>query len=519
MEYSNDIITDSSIKRKDITEDYIFKDYISEGSYGKVYKGMNKETFEIVAIKCISKERMLKNILGDDYKEKYDKIRKDIERESTILKLFSHPNIVKYIDCYEDVEKNGNFYIIMEYIRGRELLDYVLKYQEIGRNGFSEETAKVIFSQILSAVEHFHSYLIAHRDIKLENILVDVNDKGAINKIVIVDFGLANFVKIDELHHTMAGSPNYTPPEIIMHQKYKPLLVDIWNLGVSLFCMITGYFPFSNKDTVKALEQIKTCSINYSSLGLSYKLQDLFNKIFQHPEKRISLEGIKNHPWMEGYVSECYLPKVSLPINEIDFIIVEKMITLGFDGNEIFNNVFNKKNTAITHIYETLYLKYGKKASKKKSANVIRKSKSDPDGHKSITFKGCSDDEDDEIETEVHNYPKYNKNNNNNINITKRRDRRRPSLDNFLTLNIKKIFYKSTDDDTDSEDSLSPKDLSIDDLFSPRDTTSPRDDIVGTKSPNGKRKSPRKISPRLMKNIGKKNVDKKKDVRNIFISE
>ena len=122
---------------------------------------------------------------------------------------------------------------------------------------FSIEQGRDVFSQVLAGITYWHQNRIAHRDIKLENILVwkpldvDANDKSYVPKIKIVDFGFAVIYESGEKGNTFWGTPSYMAPEIIKKIEYDYELVDVWALGVLFFVILTGYFPFkgaSNKE-------------------------------------------------------------------------------------------------------------------------------------------------------------------------------------------------------------------------------------------------------------------------------
>lgn len=256
--------------KKNLLNDYYLKDIVGEGSFGIVNLAEHKITNKKVAIKSIFKENLEKRNLT-----------KKFFTEVKLLKACDHPNIVKYIDIYEDDQK---FYIVMEYIGKGELFAHVILAK------FSEEKSKIVFKQLLDAIEHCHQKSIAHRDIKLENIFVE--DDSEINfKIKVGDFGLATLVNESSLHNTFCGSLDYTSPEVIENKKYNPFLVDVWSLGVVLYTMITGAFPWNSK-----IMNVLTYKCDYD--GFSPLVTDLLEKIFTIPEKRISLQEIKKHQWL-----------------------------------------------------------------------------------------------------------------------------------------------------------------------------------------------------------------------------
>lgn len=159
-----------------------------------------------------------------------------IRREIHYLKLLRHPHIIR---LYEVITTPTDLFLIMEYVSGGELFDYIVKHGRVSitsskgileRRGrdtmrifvivylidfynslkLSEDEARKFFQQIISAVEYCHRHKIVHRDLKPENLLLDTN-----NNVRIADFGLSNIMMDGELLKTSCGSPNYAAPEVI----------------------------------------------------------------------------------------------------------------------------------------------------------------------------------------------------------------------------------------------------------------------------------------------------------------
>ena len=140
------------------------------------------------------------------------------------------------------VKKDGNHvnvaYIVLELIPGGELFDYVAN-----SGPFSERIIKYFSKQILLIVQYIHSKGLFHRDLKLENILLDES-----YDIKIIDFGVAQYVNNTGTNRTKVGTLGYMAPEVLAHQPYKGQLVDIFSLGVLFFILYTGHPPFSMAD-------------------------------------------------------------------------------------------------------------------------------------------------------------------------------------------------------------------------------------------------------------------------------
>ncbi|KAM7062039.1 uncharacterized protein M8220_001981 [Acridotheres tristis] len=215
---------------------YLVGKMINKGSFAKVMEGLHIPTGEKVAIKVIDKRKA-----RQDYY-----VLKNMKREPRIHQMIKHPNIVR---LYETLETDNSYYMVMELCLGGDLLDRICDKKRL-----VEPEVRRYTRQILSAVEHLHCQGIVHRDLKIENFLLDEN-----NNIKIIDFGLSNTARFEglsqELLHTQCGSPAYAAPELLAHKKYGPK-VDVWSIGVSMFAMLTGTLPFTVEPfNIKQLHQ------------------------------------------------------------------------------------------------------------------------------------------------------------------------------------------------------------------------------------------------------------------------
>jgi serine/threonine protein kinase len=325
--------------KKKIENDYIFDEKIlGKGQYGVIKKAFCIKTGIDVAIKIIPKNNLKKGTSKSNTEQK-------LMREVNIMKLCNHPHIIRYINFYDD---SNNYYIVMEYIKHGDLFDLVAEKQTL-----NYDDAKKIFSQLVSAIEYCHGNLVAHRDIKLENVLVSNMEELS---IILADFGLSNYIKLNTLHNTLCGSVQYCAPEIINRDKYNPIKSDIWSMGVVLYCMVSGGFPFDIKQMIN-----NSTTYVYDTYNiLDNNLNDLLSKIFVPASERITINGIKNHPWLSGYTIPSYLP-VRAAVQEINLILVDKIVSLGFEPNEILLSLYNNSNTQETAIYHLLMEKIGKK--------------------------------------------------------------------------------------------------------------------------------------------------------------
>ena len=194
----------------------------------------------------------------------------------------------------------------MEYASSGELFDYIVE-----RTRLKEQEACILFQQIIAGIEYIHKLNVVHRDLKPENLLMDHN-----KKIKIVDFGLSNTYKPEELLQTACGSPCYAAPEMIAGKKYNGLKVDIWSAGVILFAMVCGYLPFEDPNTGDLYKKILACDYKPPKF-ISPEVKELIACILNtDPNKRYGIEEIRNHPWYRQQKEEI-CPGILVGYNQI----------------------------------------------------------------------------------------------------------------------------------------------------------------------------------------------------------
>ena len=178
----------------------------------------------------------------------------------------------------------------MEYVSCGDLLSFVRK-----RSKLNEVTAKFIFRQIIEALQFIHSQNIVHRDIKLDNILIDLQ-----NNIKVCDFGVSKQLKKGDIMHDQCGTPAYIAPEILKNQGYEGFAVDIWSSGVVLYAMLSGTVPFK-ANNMNDLHKIIIKGNFQVIKDISEEAQHLISCLLEiDPKRRITIENILNHPWMKS---------------------------------------------------------------------------------------------------------------------------------------------------------------------------------------------------------------------------
>ncbi|KAI6252348.1 hypothetical protein MCOR29_010858 [Pyricularia oryzae] len=299
--------------------EYILGNTIGEGEFGKVKLGWKSEGGVQVAIKLIKKDALGSNP---------NRMQK-IMREVSILKQLTHPNIVR---LHKMEESERHFGIILEYASGGELFDYILNNRYLKDNA-----ARRLFAQLVSGVGYLHKKGIVHRDLKLENLLLDRN-----RNIIITDFGFANtfdpalelteeeeaglsnreFVKrlgLDkigangsrkgDLMQTSCGSPCYAAPELVVSDSlYTGRKVDVWSCGVILYAMLAGYLPFDDDPANPEGDNINLLYKYIVSTPLTFPeyvtphAKDLLRRILvPDPRRRADLFEVARHSWLSEY--------------------------------------------------------------------------------------------------------------------------------------------------------------------------------------------------------------------------
>eukprot|EP01102_Stenamoeba_stenopodia_P008744 TRINITY_DN254_c0_g1_i2.p1 TRINITY_DN254_c0_g1~~TRINITY_DN254_c0_g1_i2.p1 ORF type:complete len:970 (-),score=183.85 TRINITY_DN254_c0_g1_i2:58-2967(-) len=254
---------------------YVLGERLGKGRFGHVRLATHVLTGEKVAIKMMDKESMDPDTI--------DRAIREIE----ILKQLDHPNIAK---LYEVIHTKERINIVMEYVSGGDLYSYVKE-----RGGLSEEHARSYFVQIVSAVHYCHRMNILHRDIKQQNILLD----SARTTVKLIDFGLSNFFEEsgEKQLGTFCGTPAYAAPEMILRKKYTGPEVDVWSMGVVLYSMITGTFPFNSVSDIIVGRFSFPPKISPSCADL------IAFTLTVDVARRAKLSDIENHPWVLNQAS------------------------------------------------------------------------------------------------------------------------------------------------------------------------------------------------------------------------
>ena len=292
---------------------------------GVIHKGANDSSVYL----AIDTKKNILTAIKSIPKNKMDAdAEKNLRRELQNLHNLKHPNIIQILDYLYN--KNYN-YIIVEYCNGGNLRDYVQKYIEKNKAPLNEFFIQKLIRQIAPALEYMHSKNIIHRDIKLENILLNFNNfpnipkngkapqalkfsQKSLNKDFSAKITGLNFSKDliqDNMGSTILGSPLYMSPDVVeryegKNDKKYNTSADLWSLGVITYELLTGTTPFIGNEVNQVFQNIEKGIYKLpNKLKPSIEIISLINGLLQYyPEKRLNWEQIKEHPFLVKNVEE-----------------------------------------------------------------------------------------------------------------------------------------------------------------------------------------------------------------------
>lgn len=290
-----------SQKQNIIQEHRITTTKLGEGSCGSAYVAIDKMNRSRLAVKVVDLKKVkLHQVL----------------QECEILAKLNHPNIIRLHahgfpkpSASQPDEEQMSYLIFMELAAG-DLF-------EIVQNGISEARAQHFFRQLVAAVSHCHEQGVAHRDLKLENILI--TEDGTLK---LIDFGLSHCYPIDATGrvdtslrlHSCVGTASYAAGEVLAGD-YDGFCADLWSLGVILFAMISNFFPLSqatNSDwrflALTSAQKLHRSSMhtiyswyNRSCDHMSANVISLLDSMLMvDPSRRINLSQVRDHPWVHS---------------------------------------------------------------------------------------------------------------------------------------------------------------------------------------------------------------------------
>merc|ERR1712112_112027 len=255
--------------KKDFHAKYTVKEQLGKGGFGVVYSAVRRSDGLEVAVKEVSKDE--KVMLGSD----------NMPLEVALMQqLQDVPGVIKLLDYFE---MNHCYFIVMERFHCKDLFDFISE-----QGPLPESLAKDLFKQILETIVDCHKRGIVHRDIKDENILINLKTF----KTKVIDFGSGDYIE-DKMYHRFQGTRVYSPPEWINSRAYRSEGLTVWSLGILLYDMVCGDVPF------ECDAQISRAQLTwFPQLKLSEEVKSLIMGCLKvNPEERFTLADVVNHPW------------------------------------------------------------------------------------------------------------------------------------------------------------------------------------------------------------------------------
>jgi len=337
-----------------ILDDYTLLKCIGKGAFGEVYLTSKKGSNQLFATKKVSKQKVDTQI-----NKKY------FINEISILKAIQHKNIVKLETIRQTVH---NYYIITEFYNGGGLRDCLNKYKMINGKGFSEEIIQHLTRQIVDALKYLHSRKIIHRDLKLENLLINFEteeDKKNLNmlkaEVKIIDFGFSTFLDSSGLRYSILGSPINMDPILLkklINQNISYLIgydekADIWSLGTVCYELFVGEMAFKAQNMVELIQKIEL-GIYHIPTYSSQEFASFLNCMLKYNSKlRLSADELSKHPFLNKNVNEFTKIDLSRIADKID----EKGIIISIKAYQNQQQSYcqnqNYNNNSLTKYQET----------------------------------------------------------------------------------------------------------------------------------------------------------------------
>ena len=312
---------------------YVIEHKIGSGAFSCVYKAKHITTNLNVAIKAISKANFPFKLFL---------------RELTIMKKIIHPFCVTLYEFFEDMV---NYYLVMEYVEGRTMLDFLNSIE----NNSPEYAARHFFCQIISALDYLHNTCnFIHRDLKMENIMID-----RFNNIRLIDFGLGNIADPQNpLFQTACGSMSYAAPELFRNEPYTTN-IDIWSAGIILYGLLCGTLPFVDQNVKNLMLKIVNEPVQFPCFIKPDQRDILIHLLDKNQDSRYTIDQIKSHPWFQNYYFSDVMNRNFGVIqgfctidNKLNIIseLLKKTSSYNIDEdkikNEINNEVFEQNSAA-----------------------------------------------------------------------------------------------------------------------------------------------------------------------------
>ncbi|KAL4331802.1 hypothetical protein GQ457_07G043090 [Hibiscus cannabinus] len=282
---TNMIIRSEDENGNKMINEYVRECKIGSGSYGKVVLYRNNVDGKHYAIKAFHKSHLLKLRVGPS-----ETAMTDVLREVQIMKILEHPNIVNLIEVIDDPAMD-QFYMVLEYVESKWVCE-----DSGPQGGIGEDTARKYVRDIVSGLMYLHDHNIVHGDIKPDNLLIT-----GTGTVKIGDFSVSQVFEDDndELRRS-PGTPVFTAPECCLGLTYHGKAADTWALGVTLYCMVLGRYPFLGETLQDTYDKIVNNPLILPN-DMNPELRNLLEGLLcKDPKQRMTLNDVAEHTWLMG---------------------------------------------------------------------------------------------------------------------------------------------------------------------------------------------------------------------------
>ncbi|KAI4263017.1 MAG: hypothetical protein L6R42_001820 [Xanthoria sp. 1 TBL-2021] len=314
----HELLEEFSSKELGTVGNYTLGRLIGKGSFGKVYLASHKLTN--------GSKVVLKSAKKDDT---------NLAREIHHHRQFLHPHIAR---LYEVIVTENLVWLVLEYCPGDELYNYLLHHGPI-----PPEKVQKIFTQLVGAVAYVHNLSCVHRDLKLENILLDKHEN-----VKLCDFGFTREYdgKMSYLQ-TFCGTVCYSAPEMLKGEKYAGEKVDVWSLGIILYALLTGELPFDDDNDLVTKHKILTTDLTYPDSVPADAKALISQLLSKRPLLRPTLADILTNPFLTDHAPQQQaILKLTQPppfATDLEKQTLERMRSAGVDIDKVIENVLAQR--------------------------------------------------------------------------------------------------------------------------------------------------------------------------------
>ena len=322
-----------------MVDNYILINLIGKGTFGEVYLTQKKGENKLFATKRVSIEK----INSKD-------IKKYVINEINILRNIKHKNLIRLEAVMSTIH---NYYIITEYCNGGTLTKCLKQYQKLNNQSFNEEIVQHLMRQIVEGIKYLHKKRIIHRDIKMDNILVNFDNRYNSKNlnmleanIKIIDFGCSVYLEESKLKYTTVGSPVNMDPNILRKFTNKNEIIgydekaDIWSLGTVCYEMLIGHNVFNAQDIGELIEKVENGTYKVTT-NLSKEAVSFLNSMLQYDaSKRLSAEQLSHHQFLTKNINEFQKINLKQVYNKVD----KEGLKINIKKNLSIWSIFNEEN-------------------------------------------------------------------------------------------------------------------------------------------------------------------------------